>query len=114
MYSDSIIYVLTKYSRHFSWGVIIGIRAGRFSIGPCHESFKFFPKQYRPFGYGLFTLKPSLAESDQLSIVFSESSEVVVITVFRASEFISIQVDRLTGARTRMELMIGDELGSSH
>ncbi|WJX45396.1 hypothetical protein P8452_32280 [Trifolium repens] len=45
---------------------------------------------------------------------FSESSEVVVITVFRASEFISIQVDRLTGARTRMELMIGDELGSSH
>ncbi|KAK2352148.1 hypothetical protein QL285_096463 [Trifolium repens] len=45
---------------------------------------------------------------------FSESSEVVVITVFRASEFISIQVNRLTGARTRMELMIGAELGSSH
>ncbi|KAK2413000.1 hypothetical protein QL285_015100 [Trifolium repens] len=45
---------------------------------------------------------------------FSESSEVVVITVFRASEFISIQVNRLTGARTRMKLMIGAELGSSH
>ncbi|WJX19284.1 hypothetical protein P8452_08997 [Trifolium repens] len=45
---------------------------------------------------------------------FSESSEVVVITVFRASEFISSQVDKFTAARTRMELMIGAELGSSH
>ncbi|KAK2450216.1 hypothetical protein QL285_009346 [Trifolium repens] len=32
----------------------------------------------------------------------------------KASELISIQVDRLTGARTRMELMIGAELGSPH
>ncbi|WJX77301.1 hypothetical protein P8452_60622 [Trifolium repens] len=32
---------------------------------------------------------------------FSESSEVVVITVFRASEFTSIQVNRIFGARTR-------------
>ncbi|KAK2410206.1 hypothetical protein QL285_045582 [Trifolium repens] len=32
----------------------------------------------------------------------------------KASELISIQVDRLTGARTGMELMIGARLGSSH
>ncbi|KAK2421388.1 hypothetical protein QL285_032025 [Trifolium repens] len=40
---------------------------------------------------------------------FSESSKVVS-SVSKAS----FQVDRLTGARTRMELMIGAELGSSH
>ncbi|KAK2424140.1 hypothetical protein QL285_034531 [Trifolium repens] len=64
-------------SRYFSWGFIIGIRAGRFSIGPCHESEQFLPKQYRPFGPGLFTLKPSRAEPDQLSIVYGRQCILV-------------------------------------
>jgi hypothetical protein len=71
------MYVSTKYSRYFSWGVIIGIRAGRFSIGPCHESEQFLPKQYRPFGSGLFTLKLSRAEPDQLSIVYGRQCIMV-------------------------------------
>ncbi|KAK2450042.1 hypothetical protein QL285_009182 [Trifolium repens] len=63
--------------KYFSWGVIIGIGAGRSSIGPCHESFQLFPKYYRPFGSGLFTLKPSRFEPDQLSIVYGSQGIMV-------------------------------------
>ncbi|KAK2362898.1 hypothetical protein QL285_087924 [Trifolium repens] len=70
-WSEPWIIILDDFSLSlFYWGVIIGIRAGRSSIGPCHESEQPFPKQYRPFGSGLFTLKPSRAESDQHRIVY--------------------------------------------
>lgn len=77
MHSNSIMYISTIYSRQFSWGVIIGIRACQSSIGPCHESLKFNLKEYEPLESGLFTLKSSRDESDQLSIVYGRQGITV-------------------------------------
>jgi hypothetical protein len=46
MYSDSIMYIPTKYSRHFSWDVIIGIRAWLDTICILHTSSNYFQSSH--------------------------------------------------------------------
>jgi hypothetical protein len=46
MYSDSIMYIPTKYSRHFSWDVIIGIRAWLDTICILHTSTNYFQSSH--------------------------------------------------------------------
>ncbi|KAK2435791.1 hypothetical protein QL285_020827 [Trifolium repens] len=62
------------------------------------------------------TSSPWRAHQKQLlcddNLLYSvDSKPCICVKLLR---LISYQVDRLTGARTRMELMIGAELGSSH
>ncbi|WJX13228.1 hypothetical protein P8452_03642 [Trifolium repens] len=59
-----------------------------------------------PFSYQLLDL--TFIGNEMLHV------NLCATVIVKASESISIQVDRLTGARTRRKLMIGAELGSSH
>ncbi|CAJ2673011.1 unnamed protein product [Trifolium pratense] len=77
MFPDSVMYTLVDILDKSIWGVIIGIRAGRFSIGPCRGSLKFNKSSTDPLESGLFTLKSSRAEPDQLSIVYGKQGITV-------------------------------------
>ncbi|WJX83152.1 hypothetical protein P8452_65830 [Trifolium repens] len=66
---------------------------------------------------GLLRSKEKVEEDDETRLYLKVLSSLRIFEVGGqnqiSAEFVLRQVDRLTGARTRRELMIGAELGSS-